>query len=225
MKKIACALVLAATTQSAHAVEVTANAGFMSDYIFRGVFQSESAAMGGLDVKQDGFYAGTWTADVDQGLEVDLYGGYNGAIGDFTYGAGVTGYYYTDNFDDTYQEVNLSVGYKIFSISGAIGRYDNFHGTLEDGATEPNKKLDYTFIAPRVDYKGFYGVIGIFGNDFDGEYYEAGYGSTFDPIGLDYKISVVHSSKDLVGDRDGDGKEDDDTRFAFSISKTFKLFP
>jgi hypothetical protein len=76
-----------------------------------------------------------------------------------------------------------------------------------------------------VDYKGFYGLVGIFGNDFDGEYYEAGYGSQFEPIGLDYKLYVVHSTDDLLGDTDGDGEDDDDTSVVFQISKTFKLFP
>jgi uncharacterized protein (TIGR02001 family) len=209
------AVALAAAAQQAAAVEATANIGFMSDYIFRGIEQSESAAMGGFDVKHEGFYAGTWAADVSQGLEVDLYAGYNGSIGDFTYGIGATGYYYTDDFDDTYEELNLSVGYKIFSVAAAFGSYDNFD--------EPSQ--DYTYVAPRVDYKGFYGLVGIFGNDFDGEYYEAGYGSQFEPIGLDYKLYVVHSTDDLLGDTDGDGEDDDDTSVVFQISKTFKLFP
>lgn len=213
-KALPClALALAAAAPAAHAVEATANVGYMSEYIFRGVPQDDSSAMGGLDVKQSGFYAGTWAADVGQGLEVDLYAGYNGSIGDFTYGVGGTGYYYTDDFDDTYEELNLSLGYKIFSISGAIGSYDNFDGPSED----------YTFVAPRVDYKGFYGLVGIFGNDFDGEYYEAGYGSQFEPIGVDWKFSVIHSTDDLLGDTDEDGDDDDDTSLVFSLSKTFKL--
>lgn len=226
MKKCLHALVAAAAAMSpGHAAEFTANLGFMSDYIFRGVHQADAAAMGGFDIKEKGFYAGTWAADVDQGMEVDLYGGYNGRAGDFSYGAGVTGYYYTDDFDDTYQEVNLSAGYKVFSIAAAFGQYDNFKGSIEPGNTEPNRKLDYSFIQPRLDYKGFYGLAGIFGNDFDGEYYEAGYGSSFQAIGLDYRVAVIYSTKDLLGDTDGDGHADDDTRLVVSISKTFSLLP
>lgn len=227
MKKLLCMLAAASAVSAAPAlaVEATANAGFMSDYIFRGIKQADSAAMGGFDVQHEGFYAGTWAADVEQGLEVDLYGGYNGSIGDISYGAGVTGYYYTDDFDDTYQEVNLSAGYKVFSIAAAFGQYDNFKGSIEPGNTEPNRKLDYSFIQPRLDYRGFYGLVGIFGNDFDGEYYEAGYGSSFEPIGLDYRVSLIYSTGSLLGDVDGDGRKDDDTQLAFSISKTFRLFP
>ena len=195
----------------AQAVEVTANAGYMSEYIFRGISQSDSSAMAGLDVKANGFYLGTWGADVGQGLEVDLYAGYNGSLGDFTFGVGGTGYLYTDDFDDEYLEVNLSLGYKIFSISAALGEYDNF-----DGPT-----LDYTFIAPRVDYKGFYGVVGLFSQDFDTTYYEAGYGSQFEPIGLDYKVSVIYSDDTLI--KDFEDSDSGETSLVFSISKTFGL--
>jgi len=226
VKKCLCALTLvAAVAQPAHAVEVTANMGFMSSYVFRGIFQAHSVAMGGVDLKQGGLYAGTWAADVGQGLEVDLYGGYNGRTGDFSYGAGATGYYYTDDFDDTYQEINLSAGYRVFSISAAFGRYDNFSGTIGPGNARANRKLGYSFISPRLDYQGFYGLVGIFGNDFNGEYYEAGYASTFAPIGLDYRFAVIHGTKDLLGDTDGDGRPDDDTRFVISVSKTFRLTP
>ena len=195
----------------AQAVEVTANAGFMSEYIFRGISQSDSSAMAGVDLKANGFYVGTWGADVGQGLEVDLYGGYNGSVGDFTFGVGGTGYFYTDKFDDQYREVNLSGGYKIFSISAAIGEYDNFAGPT----------LDYTFIAPRVDYKGFYGVVGLFSQDFDTTYYEAGYGSQFEPIGLDYKVSLIHTKDTLI--KDFEDSDSGETSLVFTISKTFGL--
>lgn len=197
---------------NAQAVEVTANIGYMSEYIFRGISQSDSSAMGGVDVKANGFYLGTWTADVEQGLEVDLYGGYNGTVGDFSYGIGGTGYFYTDDFDDDYTEVNLSLGYKIFSISAAIGEYENFDGP----------SLDYTYIAPRVDYAGFYGLVGMFSQDFDTTYYEAGYGSEFEPIAVSYKISLIYTDDTSITEStDSDSGE---TSLMLSVSKSFGLF-
>jgi uncharacterized protein (TIGR02001 family) len=196
---------------NAQAVEVTANIGYMSEYIFRGISQSDSSAMGGLDVNADGFFLGTWGADVEQGLEVDLYGGYNGTVGDFSYGIGGTGYFYTDDFDDDYKEVNLSLGYKIFSIAAAIGEYDNFD----------SPSLDYTYIAPRVDYEGFYGLVGMFSQDFDTTYYELGYGSEFEPIGLDYKISLIYTDDTSI--TDSDDSDSGETSLMFSISKSFAL--
>jgi uncharacterized protein (TIGR02001 family) len=221
MQKCLPALLLIAAAP-AGALEATVNAGFMSEYIFRGVPQSDSSAMGGADLKHEGFYLGTWAADLESdasdrgdGLEIDGYAGYAGTAGDFSYGLGATLYYYTDNFDDEYREINVNAGYRVFSVATAFGEYDNF-----DGPT-----LDYTYVAPRVDYKGFYGMAGIFGQDFDGEYYEAGYGANFEPIDLDYRISVVYSTDDLLGDDDGDGEPDDDTSIVFSISKTFDILP
>jgi len=203
-------VLLCTLATNAQAVEVTANIGYMSEYIFRGISQSDSSAMGGLDATASGFYLGTWAADVEQGLEVDLYGGYNGNIGDLSFGVGGTAYTYTDDFDDDYKEINLSLGYDIFSISAAIGEYDNF-----DGPT-----LDYTYIAPRVDYKGFYGLVGIFSQDFDTTYYELGYGNEFEPIGLDYKVSLIYTDDTAILDGvDGDSE----TSLVFSISKSFGL--
>lgn len=129
--------------------------------------------------------AGIGTAPVvavGQGLEVDLYGGYDGTVGDFRYGIGATGYFYTDNFDDTYKEINLSAGYDIFSVSGAIGRYDNFAGTT-DGTP----------------------------------------GSTLEAIGVDWTVSIVHGTDDLLGDTDGDGRPDDDHSLVLGVKKTFAL--
>ena len=59
--------VLAAT---AHA-EFSTNIGWASDYYYRGVFQKTSSANGGLDYSNNGFFVGTWAADVGDGLEVD----------------------------------------------------------------------------------------------------------------------------------------------------------
>jgi uncharacterized protein (TIGR02001 family) len=209
---------LCAVAGGAQAAEVTANIGYMSEYIFRGISQSDSSAMGGLDLKANGFYLGTWGADVGEGLEVDLYGGYNGSIGDVSFGIGGTYYTYTDDFDDDYQEVNLSLGYKIFSISAAIGEYDNFDGPTGDGG---EGSLDYTYIAPRVDYKGFYGLVGMFSQDFDTTYYELGYGSQFEPIGLDYKVSLIYTDDTAI--KDFEESDSGETSFVFSISKTFGL--
>lgn len=94
MKKqlmIIVALAVASGMTAAQAdVEITANGGAVTQYIFRGVPQSEgkAAAQGGLDLTASGFYVGTWISQVDtsartadgevpaSGLEYDLYAGY-----------------------------------------------------------------------------------------------------------------------------------------------------
>ena len=68
--------------RTAMAAELSANIGYNSQYIFRGIPQKNSSAFGGLDLGAGGFYLGTWAADVGEGLEIDYYGGYGFEVGD-----------------------------------------------------------------------------------------------------------------------------------------------
>ena len=77
---------------------ISYNVGFASEYWYRGVYQSESSVSFGADYETSNFYAGTWWADVDQGVEYDIYAGYGFSIGGADLYIGATGYYYSDNF-------------------------------------------------------------------------------------------------------------------------------
>ena len=202
----------------------SANLGFASDYFFRGIFQAQSSASGGIDYENNGFYAGVWAADVSDGLsagyggtdaaglEVDGYFGYGGEVGDFSYGIGYTGYFYTDDFDDTYQEINLSGGFGIATLDVAIGEYDNFTGPT----------LDYTYYALTLEKNGFYGKYAGFSQDADGEYFELGYGATVADI--DLGVYVLFNDKMLSGLEDVDsGSATDGTSIVFTIGKSFDL--
>lgn len=208
--RVALALALTSVSTSALAVDWSANIGFESQYFYRGIFQSKSSAQGGIDMEAGGFYLGAWGADVDDGVEIDGYGGYNFEIGDFTLGAGATIYTYTGDFDDTYTEVNLTAGWKFLTFDAAIGQYDNFGGPTQD----------YQFYSLTAEYAGFYGVIGTFADDFEGSYLEGGYGNTLtvsDMDLFDYTFKVIHSDEDLAG------SDSSDTNFVLSLSKTFDL--
>lgn len=196
----------------------SANVGFASDYYYRGFFQHSASASGGLDFESGGFYVGTWAADVGDGLEVDLYGGFGGEVGNFSYGIGVTGYYYTGDFDETYEEINLSLGYSIVTLDVAVGQYDSPPG---DAVCTPSippscdpSKSDYTFYSLTVEKNGFYGKYGAFEQDFEGSYFEAGYGATVSEI--DLGISLIFPDKDITGD-------DGDQAIVFTIGKAFDL--
>ena len=145
-------LLLTAISAPAMAVDLSANIGYNSQYIYRGIPQKNSSAFGGLDLAANGFYLGTWGADVGDGIEIDYYGGYGFNVGDFNFGVGGTIYTYTGDFDDTYKEVNLSAGWKFLTFDAAIGNYANF-----DGPT-----LNYQFYSLTAEYKGFYGKVGWF---------------------------------------------------------------
>jgi uncharacterized protein (TIGR02001 family) len=228
MKKIlstAIATTLAATGLMATTAAFTTasadmayNAGVMSQYVFRGMMQRDSASlMGGADYTNDsGLYAGTWLAQVgmeptgghstNNGLEVDLYGGIKKAIGDMTLGGGFTSYNYTNKangtntgFDSSYQELNFSLGYGPITASINPGYHEGVNGMGDK---------NYVFYSLKGEYEGFYALYGAFdkkaemkgtGTQFDtmkdGSYVQAGY--KFSLGGIDLDANVINSSKEL----------------------------
>ena len=184
--------------------QFSANVGWASEYHFRGILQKVSSASAGLDYESGGFYVGTWAADVGDGLEVDGYFGYAGEVEDFGYSIGFTGYYYTGDFDDTYQEITLGGSYGPLSLDVAIGEYDNFTGPTQD----------YTYAALTLAAEnGFYGTYGTFSQDADGDYLELGYGTTIAEI--DVGVALILANDDLIGN--------DDESLLFSLGKSFDL--
>lgn len=152
---LATALLATAAVPAVSMADLSANAGYASDYIFRGFYQEESSPSAGIDYESSGFYIGTWAADVGDGLETDFYFGYGGGDDDFGWSVGFTGYYYTeDTFDDTYQEINLGITSGGFAADLALGEYDNFGAsadytylglsyTLENGTSFKIAQTDY----------------------------------------------------------------------------------
>ncbi|WP_130537902.1 TorF family putative porin [Thiomicrorhabdus indica] len=191
---------------------VSANAGMVSNYVFRGVEQTESAsASAGLDYEHEsGFYIGTWAADVEAGLEYDLYAGWSGNLGPISAGVGVTGYYYTDDaFDDTYQEVNFSLGYDMITVGYDRGTYDNYG----------NGDIDYDHMYVSLGYGDFSGTYGILDGDVDTDdtdvkYLDLGYSFSL-AEGLDGGVNYIYS--------DTDGNPEEDQFVVLSISKSFDL--
>lgn len=106
----------------AHAeTSVSGNVALTSDYVFRGVSQSENelAIQGGFDLTNDDafpWYAGVWASSldfggpVDSGVEVDLYGGVRPQIGPVTLDVGVIGYFYPGSDIDDLDYAELKVG-------------------------------------------------------------------------------------------------------------------
>ena len=197
----------ALTVQNASAQDWSANLGFNSEYIYRGIPQESSSAFGGVDFASGGFSAGAWTADVGEGLEVDLYGAYGIEAGDWGFSLGGTWYTYTGVFDDNYLEANVGVSWKFLSFAAAFGRYDS----------DPSQ--DYQFYSVTASHNGFYGTIGTFAGDFDGSYYEAGYGNDLtvkETYLFDYGITVVYSDSTLLAG-------DSETNLNFQIKRNFTL--
>jgi uncharacterized protein (TIGR02001 family) len=121
------------------------NVGAVSDYRYRGISQSrlQPALQGGVDyADKSGFYVGAWGSTIkwikdaggDANVEVDLYGGYKGAVGDVAYDVGFLRYEYPSNKLSTNantNEVYGAVTYGLFTakyshaISNLFGAPDS----------------------------------------------------------------------------------------------------
>ena len=209
---IAASIFAASLNVAPAAAEVSANVGYASEYYFRGILQKESSASAGVDYEEGGFYLGSWAADVGDGLEVDLYTGYGMEFDSgLSLGVGFTGYYYTGEFDDTYEEINLSAGFGALSLEYSIGEWKGF-GT----------PADYTFAAITYETEiGFYGTYGTFGDEADGDYFELGYGTEIG--GFDAGVAFIINSEELSDQMDADGNADAGQAIVFSLGKSFSF--
>lgn len=208
-----CLLISGLGWQATAAAEVSYNIGYASEYYFRGIAQKNSSASAGVDYEEGGFYIGTWAADVGDGLEIDGYFGYGWEIEDFTVSVGYTGYFYTGEFDDTYNELNLNLGFGIAGLEYSYGEYDNF-----------GDEVNYDFTALTLEFEhGFYATVGAFGLIEDeageGEYLELGWGTTIAEI--DFGIAAIINSKELSDQLDSDGDPTTGEAVIFTIGKTF----
>ena len=195
----------ATVSTSAFAVEgLSTNVGLVSQYFFRGIQQTGTAtASAGVDYEVGNFSVGTWAADVEDGLEVDFYGSYGLELdGGFGLSAGFTSYQYTGDFDTSYNEINLGGSYKFLSIAYSVGTWE-----VEDGDDQ-----DYSFLSLTAEYEGFYATYGTWGDDFDGDYLELGFGT--EVASFDVGVALIANSQELNG---GQGDES----LVFSIGKSF----
>ncbi|MGH0032077.1 MAG: TorF family putative porin [Myxococcota bacterium] len=143
-RALACAAALALLSTPALADDAnpdwfpgsfTANVNFTNDYAFRGISQTnENAAIqGGLDWAADivdgvGIYAGAWGSNVNFGdgdqaqVEIDIYGGFNGSIGDFSWDVMALWYEYpgADNQNYDFIEFGPTLGYDFGFASASV---------------------------------------------------------------------------------------------------------
>ena len=193
---------------------ISYNIGYMSEYWYRGVHQSDSAVSFGADYEVGGFYLGTWWADVDTGLEHDYYGGYAfSAMGMDMY-AGFTGYYYTDNFDSDYEEFNFGVAMGPIAVDFADGNYDGSSVT-DTGYTFTSVALDLAMVGlPMTLTAGYWGG----DSSLKGNVYTLDYGTTVS--GVDVGLQIGRNDDDITaGSR---GASSVDTTFAvFSLGYSF----
>lgn len=153
---MAMALALVAGAAQAQSPEVSFNIGVTSDYVFRGVSQTdeEPALQGGVDASFGSFYVGAWASNVDFGddtdVELDIYGGYLFDAGGFDFDVGVISYTYLnapDGADYDLVEFKAAVSRSIDRLSAGAAVYysPDFFGVDEEATyIEANAGYDVT---------------------------------------------------------------------------------
>jgi uncharacterized protein (TIGR02001 family) len=166
-----------AAAEAAPDYTLTANLGITSNYIFRGVSQTQNkaAVQGGVDFGYNGFYLGTWGSNVswvqtggykdNSSLEADFYGGYKNTFAeDFGYDLGVITYYYPGNkiegatTPDT-TELYAGLSWKTLSLKYNYTVSDYFVGwtATDGGKTQGSYYLD---LSGTYDIGDGWGVLG-----------------------------------------------------------------
>ena len=121
-------MILAGAAGSAAADSIAGNVALVSDYVFRGISQTDEkpAIQGGFDYAHDsGAYAGVWASNVDFAdgdqaeIEIDLYAGLSGTVGDLGWKFG--GLYY--NYPGVSDNSGLKYDYWEFgpTLTYAVG--------------------------------------------------------------------------------------------------------
>ncbi|WP_242112815.1 TorF family putative porin [Luteimonas aquatica] len=148
---------------------VTGSAALTSDYVFRGVSQTDEdpALQAGIEYAHDsGFYLGAWGSniswlsdipgDVSSSLELDGYLGYRGKAGEaVSYDVGVLSYYYPGDFPDGFSRADtteLYLGATLaptealsFGLKYSYALTELFGYSDSDGSGYLDASLNWTF--------------------------------------------------------------------------------
>lgn len=223
------------------AAELAANIGVTSNYVWRGVTQTDDSAAvsGGIDYAHDsGFYAGIWASNVDfvdaadsdgdpennGQAEVDLYAGFANELDmGLGYDVGVIYYAYPAADEETsggnedeldFTEIYASLSYG--PVSGGI----NYTVDTEAGGDDDNV---YYHIAAGFDVAPTWsvgGTVGYYDYDESEDYKHAQLDVTKDAGDFgEFTLSV--STVFDEDDDDGDEVYDDDTLVFVSWGKSF----
>jgi uncharacterized protein (TIGR02001 family) len=216
----------------ARACSTVANVGLTTDYVFRGISQTneEAAVQGGVDFTCGRFYAGVWASSFfgDSGAtEVDLYGGFKHTTGPVTWDFGLLYYSYPGSFDGDGNYVELKVGasgdiWKGGTLAGTVFYAPDYNGslgavwTLEGSLTQVLPKV--AMFSPSVS-----ATVGrsIFDDKLFGVF-ELDY--TYWNVGLTLGFLEKWSVDFRYWGTDGDGLADTplaDDRFVASVKYTF----
>jgi len=211
-RSIFAATVLAGTALSAAPamaqdsdLSVSANVAFTTDYRFRGVSLSggDFAIQGGMDVaSSSGFYVGTWASSLEEdggygATEVDIYGGWSGALTDsLSVDVGMLYYLYPDAPDGDYDYLEpyasvtgavgpaeVTVGVAYAWDQNSLGDQDNLYVYTDLGFGIPETPISFNAHLGYTD--------GVLAFTNDGDAFDWSVGASVGVMGLDLGVAYV----------------------------------
>jgi uncharacterized protein (TIGR02001 family) len=229
----------------------TANVGAVSDYLFRGISQTQGrpALQGGVDYSHSsGLYAGVWASNVkwtnipglgtkpENRVETDFYGGYKNTIGDFGYDVGLIRYYYPGNHSPALgvtpdmTEVYVGGSWKFVSLKYSHTVSDYFMAFAVPPSNGKTQGSNYTDLSITYPLNEKINLIGHIGRQNVKNFSYASYtdwkvGATYDfglaVVGLSYSDTNGNSCGDPNVAYCWDGRDVAKGRAVLSVSKTF----
>lgn len=211
----------------------SANAGVSSNYIWRGLTQSENVAAvsGGIDyASPSGWYAGTWASNVSYApgdvfsYEHDVYFGFSGEAGSVSYDVGYLYYNYDAEAEFDFGEVYGSIG-----VGGFSATLNILANTEADEAPEQDfgfgqayyLSLDYgTEVGDGVELS------------FHAGYHDGDFNEAFNGVPgsyIDYNVGLAKNGFSFMitatdlDDIGPDGLDNDAVKFVVGYSVDFEL--
>lgn len=201
---------------------VSGNLTFTSDYVFRGVSQSDekAALQGGFDYEHEtGLHAGVWGSNIDfnnpqdGSLELDIYAGFANEVGAISYDVGGIYYAYPgaeNSLNYNFWEVYANAGYDfdMFSVNAGANYSPEFFGKAGDAL------YYYAGVDVPLPYEvGLSAHIGQQDIDEATDYSDWSVGLSKNWMEFDWGVTYTDTNLDA-------GKTDDG-RVVFSVGKTF----
>jgi len=229
---------------------LTGNMGFFSEYVFRGVTQTDSkpAIQGGFDyAHSSGAYLGTWASNISilndspgttgytsSSLEWDFYGGYKGSIvGDLGYDVGLLYYWYPGNFTQpagvAVRKANTLEGYAALTwkwLSGKVS-YSLLNRTFGVPDSRGTTYVDLTANYPVTDKFNVTGHYGMTSYDgfAPGSYEDYKLGVTY-ALPQSFTVGAAYTGTSMNASQKGfytnaGGRFLGDSTVTLSLQKTF----
>lgn len=205
-----------------HGVTIEGNITLTSDYVFRGVSQTDEnpAVQGGFDVSGDLLYAGLWGSNANYdgaSGEFDVYVGLTKDFGSLSLDFGAVHYGYPGNSSVNTEDVYLIGGFGPVEVGYYQTTSADWFG-VDNGAGTTYTYGSYTLALNEVISASFsYGQTAIAGDGNDtGDYADTKTALTFPLFGTDIELAYTTTSYD---DPAGDVGLIDDSRFIVSVSK------